>query len=315
MVSYDQVVKIVHINTAKEMFDVLSPFDNHYELLNNGFIFRGEGTSKYTLVPTALRPGNRRIIHRLSKGALEYDDNEDSEYFQRVFEYRILQDFFMISDNNGLKIPHIEGLRKSMGMHFKELHLLNEEWLPNELHELAAIAQHYGLPTRLLDWSLDPFSSLYFASTNALKQGVEYNDHMVLWALDRKKIELNNVSKNLKSLKIISPPYGGNENLRAQKGILTYWKGESLVMSDGKISSTVQTNRDPLDQLIYSNASENATFQRIPSVLLYKFLIPIHEAKNLFLALQKLSYNAAKLFPGFDGISKSMTEDLLLSED
>ncbi|KGP80073.1 MULTISPECIES: FRG domain-containing protein [unclassified Paenibacillus] len=315
MITYDQVVKIVHINSAREMFDILSPFDNQYELLNNGFIFRGESTTKYTLVPTALRPGKRKELHTLSKTAVEYDTENDIEYFQRIYEYRILQDFFMRSDNNGLKIPHVEQLRDSMGLFFKEMHIIHKNWLPKEFHELAAIAQHYGLPTRLLDWSLDPFVSLYFASVNALKQGIDENDHMVLWVLDRKEIELNNVSKNPTSLEIISPPYGGNDNLRAQKGILTYWKSESLVMSDGKINFTVKTDRDSLDQLIYKNVTENVSFQKKPKILLYKFLIPNDEAKNLFLALQKLNYDAAKLFPGFDGISKSITELILILED
>uniref|UniRef100_A0AAE9IE73 FRG domain-containing protein n=1 Tax=Paenibacillus polymyxa TaxID=1406 RepID=A0AAE9IE73_PAEPO len=171
------------------------------------------------------------------------------------------------------------------------------------------------MPTRLLDWSLDPFVSLYFASVNALKSSFDEDDHLVLWALNRREIEKINMSMHKVPLVIINPPFGGNENLKAQQGILTYWKGERIVSSNGGINVSVKVDRTPLNTLIHENLSNNFLFKKNPTIALHKFLIPNNEAKTLFFALQKINYDAANLFPGFDGISRSIIENTLFSSN
>ncbi|WP_145047845.1 FRG domain-containing protein [Paenibacillus xylanexedens] len=314
MIPYEQIVREVHIRSAKEMFEILSPFNDTYNLLNNKFIFRGVASTKHSLIPTALRVENFDYIKNFSKIRIEEEKDYNFEYYQRAFEYEMLYDFFVKSDNNGLKIPHVEAIRDSIGLFYKNTHIVRKEWLNKDFHELAALAQHYGLPTRLLDWSSDPFVSLYFASVNALKQNKDHDDHMVLWAFNRSQFEFKNIFNAFTKLEIINPPYGGNDNLRSQKGILTYWRGENLENLERGGHHIIKIDRRPLDELLHESLSENEAYLDSPFILFHKILIPNKEATNLFLALDKMNYNAARLFPGFDGIVLSMKDRLLAKE-
>lgn len=265
-----------------------------YKIFNSGFIFRGESTDKYTLIPSALRDNNKEILDELGNFA-----GHDSMIKQMVNEFSILRRFYYTCDNENLYVPPCNIRKKPI---FDILDVFSyETWLPEDLYELAGLAQHYGVPTRLLDWSQDIFVSLYFASIGAMKS-IENNDsdddNLVLWALDAYEIEISTIMNKTTPIVFIRPSYHGNPNLGAQKGLFTLWEFAN------KYERQISFDPTPLDVFLKKNSKSDKT-------LLYKLKLPSRFAPDLYGFLHKLGYHAARIFPGYQGASQKISEDWL----
>lgn len=278
-----------------------------YTLLNeNKLIFRGQSSLDYKLIPSLLREDGFKKIWNLAD--LKHEGIQ-SEFALISGEIQALSYFFKKCDENGLYIPNVEEFSNNYFEKIKlNLLLKQSKWLSTELYELSGLAQHYGIPTRLLDWSTEIFTALYFATIGALKGNFLKDDKLVIYMLNTTYINSFNTP-----LKLIKPLYYGNPNLSAQKGVFTLWEITKEAIKTGndeisrnhniKILNTI-SDSTPLDILI-----ENS----FPSLnILYKIEIPHSESKSIYKYLNILNVNSSKLFPGYAGIVKNMEEDIFL---
>lgn len=295
---------------AEEFIQAISYRGELYSLLDGRYVFRGHSSEKWNLIPTALREnafdrvyydGEHRITRKTSL------DAPDWECLQIDREIGILRNFYEKCDKYGLAIPEIPRLRKDI-FNALALKLTNqyEDWVSEDFYELAALAQHYGLPTRLLDWSYSVLVALYFAVSGIRTiQDSELTSGIVIWALDTRLTDP--VYHKGSPLKIIRPKYDGNPNLCAQKGLFTFWsvkKGENPQTGKGNIDTT---NRLSLDKLI----SETLEVDDMP--LMYKIVICRDKLSTFYNFLKCNHIEAATLFPGYYGVTRNIIENQYFS--
>lgn len=305
-----------------------------YSFLFERFIFRGERTEKFNkLLPTSLREDKGSVEKLYGFAQLSSMDISHPQYnfesFYQLAELNILMNFYRAANHKGLNLPDIPFFRNHSLEEFLSIDILRDEigekWLPDNFLELAALAQHYGLPTRLIDWSKDIYTSLYFASSGALHS---YDDskYMILYALDYFTIEFLKKSTHRIPLRLVVPEHYKNPNLNFQKGILSAWEYKTCYIQDLMYQNSVLgreledllmplVNYKSLDTLIQEYVDENniswgGVGVKEQEPLIYKFYIPMEMSHRIYDYLLKIGYGADRLFTGFEGISQMLKDNM-----
>ena len=335
-------IKDIPFSNAKDMLSAISYGGELYDTFNGNFIFRGHSDDRYKLLPTALR--SNLYLDTLFQREItdEHYAISLSEYGQIEAEASLLWDFFKKCDNTHLYVPEERCLRDSFIFPFDYQALLSPEiWIAEEYQELAALAQHNGVPTRLLDWTTEICVSLYFASSSVLREKATpsrytreewlseinstYNiikesrkgnspikhsqKYIEIWALDTAVLYAD--KKMSIPLQIARPRYLYNNNLAAQKGIFTYWSVKKPLkrLQDKSFAPdfSVLRNDKALDEQIETYLT-NCQAEAKP--YLYRLTCPQEDFLQVFEYAVRNHCDAAHLFPGYKGVAQGVEEEL-----
>lgn len=165
------------------------------------------------------------------------------------------------------------------------------EWPPKELYEALAIAQHHGVPTRLLDFSYDPLIAAYFAAENPPPAAEE----IAVWCVDLQLIAL--AGKNGPSpVEVVTVPRVRNINLAAQKALFLL---ETCRPDNGSVAMETSIGKHIRDGQRSGLVTAGTSGIRI-------FCLPVSECRELVKLLRKLHVDRAHLMPSFDGVVQEL---------
>jgi hypothetical protein len=165
------------------------------------------------------------------------------------------------------------------------------------------LAQHHGLPTRLLDWTYSPFCALHFATVNL---GHSHLDGAV-WKLDyqrasallppKLKARLEELGSNVFTTDILSEQVDSLEefDLLSKKDFLMFLEPPSIddrIVNQFALFSIISNPRRRLDDWL---ASREDIYRKI--------VVPAALKWEVRDRLDQANITERVLFPGLDGLS------------
>ncbi|KKO20613.1 MAG: FRG domain-containing protein [Candidatus Brocadia sp.] len=171
-----------------------------------------------------------------------------------------------------LEIKLLETFKRFAKPHINEL--------PQNQFQLLALAQHHGLPTRLLDWTSSPLVALWFTVEKPCE-----NDYGVVWAFEPiKDGYLNNAMEDVELSSI----------------------DKTIIFQPELISPRIISQNGWFSVHAFNESKDNFTrFDKIKRYkdLLIKFTIDKSLFKDIRHSLDRCGINQSTMYPGIDGVA------------
>lgn len=193
-------------------------------------------------------------------------------------------------------------VEKRMLENFKKYCLRMEPSISESIWKNMIIAQHHGIPTRLLDFTSSPLVALHFALT-----GNELDTDAVIWSIDINEIHTNLLPSKYKDILRKYESYSFTIDMLAELAITIEEYNEDMgsksilfieppsiddrIVGQASLLALIPDQLDPLDDFIEKNT------------VAYKFIIPYTKVRIFRKQLDCMNISERTMITGLDGVA------------
>ncbi len=303
-------IPIVECKSAR---DFLFQLDETRRRWRKGtWIFRGQNDVTKELFPSAMR-SDGLIARLIEKYLKSYNDRSlvtndeakkyceklsDDEYSNKVrhalhvsIEKKIVGAFTELADQSRIHVPTdslgiVGGSRWPLERLVR--HYVNKACLGDIEHHprsvIYALAQHHGIPTRLLDWTFRSMIAAFFAAneSDGYRCRADYvePETMVVWAVRWNDLGSSGLMRLTRQRSLIG-------NLQAQEGVFLY---NPLADKDRPSDDSWLNFERLLETIVQFNS-------------VYKVSLPFSQRYKVLELLERKGYRRPYLMPTFDMVA------------